>query len=87
MATAELRRVATYYVLCLKLGGSMNGDPTLPALLKREKVNCCVALQHAHDSFTQSGTPDLAPLHQIFVDLSNEQIASIANLAPQAEEA
>jgi Fic family protein len=71
-------RVAVFYVLCLKNGGFIKGSPSLPALLRREKDNCCKALQHAHDTY-HAGAPDLVALHKIFVDLMNEQVASVAN--------
>jgi Fic/DOC family len=72
-------RVAAFYVLCLKIGGLMQGDPALPALLKREKPACCVALQVAHDAYNNSGSTNLGPLHKIFADLIAEQLASVAN--------
>ena len=71
-------RVAAFYVLCLRNGGLMQGNPALPALLKREKDACCIALQTAHDSFNAGGV-NLQPLHDIFVALMNEQLASVAS--------
>jgi prophage maintenance system killer protein len=73
-------RVTAFYVLCLKLGGLMQGDPALPALLKRDKDECCAALQAAHVSFN-SGALDISHLHTIFTRLISEQVASVA---PQA---
>jgi hypothetical protein len=55
----------------------MQGDPALPALLKRDKDECCVALQAAHVSFN-SGGMDISSLHAIFARLISEQVASIA---------
>jgi Fic family protein len=69
-------RVASYYVLCLRNGGLLEGSPTLPALLKRDKQDCVTALQAAHHAFQNGGT-DLHPLHAIFVRLLNEQMASV----------
>jgi Fic family protein len=69
-------RVVSYYVLCLKNGGLLAGSPTLPALLKRDKEDCVAALQTAHDTF-QKGGVDLKPLHETFVRLLNEQMASV----------
>jgi prophage maintenance system killer protein len=69
-------RVASYYVLCLRNGGLLEGSPTLPALLKRDKQDCVAALQSAHQAF-QNGGEDLHPLHAIFVRLLNEQMASV----------
>jgi Fic family protein len=71
-------RVASFYVLCLKLGGLMQGHPALPALLKREKAACCAALQHAHETY-HAGTLDLEPMHKIMADLISEQLQSVAN--------
>jgi Fic family protein len=74
-------RVASYYVLCLRNGGLLEGSPTLPALLKRDKQDCVGALQSAHQAF-QNGGMDLQPLHAIFVRLLNEQMASLASGLP-----
>jgi hypothetical protein len=71
-------RVASYYVLCLKNGGLLQGDPALPALLKREKGDCVTALQAAHDAYNGGGM-HLQPLADIFVRLLSEQLASVAN--------
>lgn len=74
-------RAACYYVLCLKVGGWPAGTTILPELIKRDRAEYCVALQTAHDSFQQTGQPDLAHLHAIVERLLKEQIAS-ANGAP-----
>ena len=44
-------RAASYYVLCLKAGGWIQGTVILPELIRRERDEYCVALQAAHDSF------------------------------------
>jgi hypothetical protein len=63
----------------------MQGSPALPALLKRDKVECCVALQAAHLAFN-SGSPDISHLHAIFTRLISEQLASIPPPVTQAAE-
>lgn len=69
-------RAACYFVICLKAGGWPLGAPILPELIKRERARYCVALQHAHDTFAQAGSPDLRPLHQIVTALASEQAQS-----------
>ena len=63
-------RSACYFVLCLKAGGWLRGDPILPELIKRERDEYCQHLQVAHDSFAQHGQPDLAPLHGLVTRLT-----------------
>jgi hypothetical protein len=71
-------RAACYFVLCIKSGGWLHGNTILPELLRRERDEYCVHLQHAHDTFAQSliGTPDLTPLHGLVTRLLDEQLAS-----------
>lgn len=69
-------RAACYFVLCLKLGGWPDGAVILPELIRRNRDEYCVALQVAHDSFAQTGDPDLTPLHAIVARLLDEQLAS-----------
>jgi Fic family protein len=71
-------RVAAYYVLCLKNGGILKGEPTLPALLKRERTSCCEFLQIAHAAHN-AGSLNLQPLADIFNRLLGEQMASVSN--------
>lgn len=69
-------RAACYYVLCLKLGGWPDGAVILPELIKRDRDEYCIALQKAHETFAQTGSPDLGHLHQIVSRLLQEQLAS-----------
>ncbi|WP_201829512.1 Fic family protein [Microvirga zambiensis] len=75
-------RAACYFVLCLKLGGWPDGAPILPELIRRERNEYCDALQKAHDSFSATGSPDLAHLFSIVERLMNEQIQSAQAAAP-----
>lgn len=78
-------RAACYFVICLKNRGWPLGTPILPELIKRERENYCVALQHAHDTFAQTGSPDLGPLHQIVTALAAEQARSAGGMRAEAE--
>ena len=69
-------RAACYFVICLKGRGWPLGSPILPELIKRERVAYCAALQHRHDTFAATGSPDLQPLHQIVSALAAEQAQS-----------
>ena len=69
-------RAASYFVLCLKLGGWPNGSTILPELIRQNRDEHCVALQKAHDAFAASGEPDLVDLHGIVSRLLEEQLAS-----------
>lgn len=69
-------RAACYYVLCVKAGGLLEGDTILPELIRKNRQEHIVALQHAHELFAATGDPDLAPLHAIITRLIDEQIAS-----------
>jgi Fic family protein len=58
-------RAACYFVLCLKAGALLPGETILPELIKLNREEHVVALQRAHDTFAQTGNPDLQPLHAI----------------------
>jgi hypothetical protein len=88
-------RAASYFVLCLKSSRWLPGDTILPELIRRDREEYCLHLQHAHDTFAQSpdGTPDLAPLHAMVTRLLDEQLgtaetdnAGTAAAAPAAAE-
>lgn len=78
-------RASCYFVLCLKAGGWLPGDPILPELIKRERGAYCDALQVAHDAHNATGEPDLGPLHAIVSKLVSEQLASAGQGAAEAE--
>ncbi|MCW2310275.1 Fic family protein [Rhodobium gokarnense] len=69
-------RAASYFVLCLKLGGWPKGSTILPELIRQNREEHCAALQKAHDSFNETGEPDLADLHAIVSRLLQEQLNS-----------
>src|SRR5260370_24324785 len=64
-------RAAAYFVLCLKLGGLLPGEITLPELLKRDRVDYCAALQAA-DASLPTGSLDLSQLHALMQKLLAE---------------
>lgn len=63
-------------MLCLRLGGWPKGLTILPELIKRDRDEYCVHLQTAHDSFAQTGQPELRDLHAMVARLLDEQLAS-----------
>ena len=65
-------RAACYFVLCLKMGGWLKGDPILPDLLKRDRDDYVAALKEV-DASLPSGQLNLSPLHLLLVKLLNEQ--------------
>jgi fido (protein-threonine AMPylation protein) len=66
-------RAASYFVLCLKLGGWLPGKTILPELLRRERPAYIEALQKADESIL-SGNLDLSALHTLLSNLLAEQI-------------
>jgi Fic family protein len=64
-------RAACYFVLCLKMGGWLKGEPILPDLLRRDRDDYVAALK-AVDASIQTAL-DLTPLHSLLVKLLNEQ--------------
>lgn len=76
-------RAACYFTLCIKAGGWLPGSTILPELIRRDRDEYCVHLQHAHDTFA-AGEADLRPLHELVSRLVQEQIDSAA-IAPEAE--
>jgi Fic family protein len=78
-------RAAAYYVLCLKVGGLLPGEITLPELLKRDRPDYTAALKAADTSLT-SGTLDLSQLHALMMKLLTEQLGSASsNGAPPTD--
>lgn len=66
-------RAASYFVLCVKMGGWLPGNIILPALIKRERQRYVDALQTADRSLV-TGTIDLTALHGLLSELLSEQI-------------
>ncbi|MCJ2053691.1 Fic family protein [Methylobacterium sp. J-070] len=75
-------RAACYFVLCLRAGGWLPGDPILPELIRRHRDAYCQALQFAHVTHATTGNPDLRPLHAIVVQLVEEQLRSAGPAQP-----
>lgn len=69
-------RAACYYVLCVKTGGWILGEPILPELIRRNREEYVAALKHA-DATYFSAEVDLMPLHNLVTRLLTEQLASI----------
>jgi Fic family protein len=74
-------RAASYFVLCVKLGGWLPGHTILPELIKRDRDAYVEALQKADQSL-QGGTLDLSALHALLSKLLAEQINGGANPTP-----
>lgn len=66
-------RAACYFVLCVKLGGLLSGNTTLPELLLRDRDAYCKALERV-DASWHAGQLDLTPLFEIVATLLNEQL-------------
>lgn len=66
-------RAASYFVLCVKLGGWLPGKTILPELIRRERVIYVQALQAADQSYA-NGNLDLKELHALLSKLLQEQI-------------
>ena len=74
-------RAAAYFVLCVKAGGWLVGEPILPELIRQNRDEYIAALQHAHVS-NDAGDVDLRPLHELIMRLLAQQIASIRPAPP-----
>jgi len=66
-------RAASYFVLCIQLGGWLPGKTILPELLRRDRSVYVEALQKADESL-KSGNLDLSSLHTLLSNLLAEQI-------------
>lgn len=65
-------RAASYFVLCLKLGGWLDGEVILPELLKRNRAEYVKALQTV--DATLSTKFDLTALNELIAKLLTEQL-------------
>jgi prophage maintenance system killer protein len=70
-------RAASYFVICLKLGGWLVGTVILPELLRRNRDEYIQILQQT-DLTYHAGALDVAPLVALLQRLLSEQIASAA---------
>lgn len=72
-------RIAAYYTLCLKSGGMLPGEVTLPDLLRRHRQtpdDPYVAALKAVDKSVDEGKLDIEPLHALVASLLTEQLES-----------
>lgn len=74
-------RAICYFVLCLKFGGELPGQVTLPELISRDRDEYVAALQEA-DASLATGTLDITTLQNLLQRLVLEQLAS-AGVHPQ----
>jgi Fic family protein len=77
-------RAACYFVLCVKSGGLLPGDRTLPELIKQNRDEYVAALRAA-DASVAGGRLDLLAMHGLLTRLIGEQLAS-AGIDVVAEE-
>jgi len=69
-------RAASYFVLCVRSGGWIPGDPILPELMKEVRPEYVTALKNADAMFAATGNPDLTELHAIMSRLLERQLRS-----------
>lgn len=69
-------RAACYFVICLKLGRWLEGDPILPELIRKNRPEYVNALEQATDTYA-AGSVDLIPLHGLLSRLLDEQRNSV----------
>lgn len=68
-------RAAAYFVLCLRSGGWLPGQPILPELLRQNRDEYVLALQAA-DASIANGAGDLSVLHQLVSRLVEQQLGA-----------
>lgn len=78
-------RAAAFFVLCVKAGGWLPGNPILPELIRRDRDEYVAALQVV-DASAKIGQLDLRPLHQVLTRLLQEQLQSAAAQAQQQQQ-
>jgi Fic family protein len=78
-------RAAAYFVLCLKAGGWIQGEPILPELLKAHRPEYVAALKAADQSY-QAGNLDLSALHALLTRLLETQTQAVPNDQPAKEQ-
>jgi Fic family protein len=67
-------RATSYYVLCLKAGGWIEGDPILPEAIRRNRHGYVEGLL-AGNRRASSGPPDLRPLHSYLCQMLDAQLS------------
>jgi Fic family protein len=68
-------RAASYFVLCVKSGGWLPGDPIVPELLRQNRQEYVAALKAVDQSVT-AGVLDLSVLHTLLSRLIDQQMQS-----------
>jgi fido (protein-threonine AMPylation protein) len=79
-------RAACHFVLCLKAGGWLPGEPILPELIRANRDEYVKRLKLL-DASAAVGQLDLAPLHELLAQLLDQQLTSAATEAAAAEAA
>lgn len=69
-------RAASYFVLCLKAGGWLPGDPILPELIRQNRPDYIKALKEV-DATYAAGELTMAPLHSLLTKLLDQQLAPV----------
>lgn len=68
-------RAACHYVLCLKAGGWLPGEPILPELIRAVRPEYVIRLK-AVDASVKAGQLNLEPLHELLTGLIDQQLTS-----------
>lgn len=76
-------RAAGYFVLCVKAGGWLPGEPILPELIRQNRDQYVLALRAADDSL-KAGSLDLTLLHHLVSQLLAQQMQSVG-ISPDAD--
>ena len=71
-------RACCYFVLCVKAGGWVSGNPILPELLRQHRNRYVAALRHADGSLNDQAATEAAhgPLSELLRELLAVQIAN-----------
>jgi hypothetical protein len=80
MVMAELRRAASYLVLCIKLGGSLPGLKTIPDYIVDNREPYYDAIEKA-DEAAKEGRTDVTAMEALLDRLLQQQLDSIARRA------
>lgn len=75
-------RAACHFVLCLRAGGWLPGDPILPELIRSNRAEYVARLK-AVDATAAAGALDLTQIHEFLTRLIDEQIRSAGPPPPQ----
>ena len=70
-------RVLCYFVVCVKHGGWLKGEPILPELIRKERDEYVELLKSADAAFGEGRTDFLNGLRSFILRLSDQQIGSV----------